>query len=90
MCPNYFLPDSCLDTIDRLQLNITFHQIELKEMAQARQGKWVQCDQIGLFLKDLAKNFLTKVAQIFGNFWGYFEKHHFLIKNCFGYFLHSF
>ena len=73
MCPNYFLPDSCLDTIDRLQLNITFHQIELKEMAQARQGKWVQCDQIGLFLKDLGEKFSYKsspnIWQLLRLFW---------------------
>ena len=27
----------------------------------------MQCDQIGIFLKDLGNNFLIKVAQVFGN-----------------------
>ena len=34
-----------------------------------------QCDQMGgYFWKFFATNFLTNVAQIFGNFLGYFEK----------------
>ena len=33
-----------------------------------------QCDQIGLFLKVFATEFLTKVAQIFTNYFGHFEK----------------
>ena len=34
-----------------------------------------QCDQIGLLLKGLGENFHTQVAQIFGNFLAFFEKH---------------
>ena len=30
--------------------------------------------------KFLATNILTKVAQILGDCWGYFEKHHLLVK----------
>ena len=37
--------------------------------------------QIVRSIKRLAKHFLTKVDQIFGEFLGYFEKHHFIIKN---------
>ena len=45
-----------------------------------------QCDYIVLFLNDLGKKIVTKVAQIFGNL-GYFkERPNFLIKNCFAYF----
>ena len=39
-----------------------------------------QCDQIGLLLKGLGENFHTQVAQIFGNFLGFFEKHWFSVK----------
>ena len=40
-----------------------------------------QCDQIGQFLK-----FLTKVAQMYGDYLGYLEKRHFLSsKNCCSY-----
>ena len=50
-----------------------------------------QCDQIGLFVKGLGHICsLAGVAQIFGNFLGYFKKCHFLSQNCndyfFGYF----
>ena len=34
----------------------------------------VQGDQIGRFLKVLATNFRSKVAQMYGDFGGYFEK----------------
>ena len=40
--------------------------------------RWVgrpQRDQIGLFLKGQVADFVTNVAQIFGNFLGYFEKY---------------
>ena len=37
-----------------------------------------QCDQIGRFLKLLATKFLSKEAQIIGNFLGYFEIPHFV------------
>ena len=30
------------------------------------------CDQIGRFFKFTVTNFPTKVAQMFGGFWGYF------------------
>ena len=30
-------------------------------------------------MKFLAANFITKVAQVFDDFWSYFEKHHFLL-----------
>ena len=42
--------------------------------------------RLGDFLKELATNFLAKVAQIFGHFGIYFEKVHFLNKNFFVYF----
>ena len=45
-----------------------------------------QCDHIGLLLNDLGDNFLSYVAQILGNFWGYFEKLHFSSKICCAYF----
>ena len=38
----------------------------------AYQFREHQCDQI--FERSLQKNFVTKVAEIFGNFMGYFEK----------------
>ena len=34
-----------------------------------------QCDQMDDFLKFLATNLRTKVAQIFGDPFGFFEKH---------------
>jgi len=37
--------------------------------------------RLGNFLKFSATNFLTKVAQIFGNFLGYCEMHYFVNKN---------
>ena len=40
-----------------------------------------QCDQIGRFWKLLVTKFLSKVAQIIGNFLGYFEKSHSFVKN---------
>ena len=43
--------------------------------------------RLGDFWKLLATNFLTKVAQIFGNFLGYCEKHYSVSKNCCGSFL---
>ena len=38
-----------------------------------------QSDQIGQFLKVLGKKCHTKVAQVFSDFGGYFEKRHFLV-----------
>ena len=49
-----------------------------------------QCDRIGWFLKYQGDYFLTKVAQRFCDFLGYFEKHNFLSKNCCGYFWSTF
>ena len=43
--------------------------------------------QIERFLMYLTSIFITEVAQIFGDFLGYFEKHCFLSKRCCGYFL---
>ena len=40
--------------------------------------------RLGDFWKFLAKRFLSKVAQIFGNLLGYSEKHYFVSKNCCG------
>ena len=34
----------------------------------------VQCDQIGLFSKDLGKQFPYKSVLIFDDFWDYFKK----------------
>ena len=45
-----------------------------------------QCDQIGIFLKVLAANLLTKEAQMISDFLGYFEKCHFLTKKGCDYF----
>ena len=39
--------------------------------------------------KFLASNFITKEAQIFGDFLCYFEKWHFLGKNCFDFYIWS-
>ena len=44
-----------------------------------------QSDQVGLFFESLGDHisiFLTKVAQILGNFWGDFEKCHFYVKTA--------
>ena len=38
----------------------------------------------------LVTNFSTKLDQILGDFWSYFEKGHILCKNCCGYFLGNF
>ena len=46
-----------------------------------------QCDQIGRCSKVIAANFLIKVAQIFGNFLGYFKVYNYIIKIYFAYFL---
>ena len=43
-----------------------------------------QCDQIEQFWQVLAINFLTKAAETFGKFLGYFENITFLSKNCCG------
>ena len=43
--------------------------------------------RLGHFRKFLEANFLVKVAQIFGNFLGYFEVCHCIIKSYFGFFL---
>ena len=45
-----------------------------------------QWDQIGLFLKYLATNFLAKLAKMYGNFLVYFQNCHFSNKKLFGYF----
>ena len=39
------------------------------------------------YWKLLASIFFTKVAEIFGNFLGYCEKHYFVSRNCCGYLL---
>ena len=39
-----------------------------------------ECDQIELFFKVSAINFRTKVAQIFGNYFGQFQKCYFKSK----------
>ena len=35
---------------------------------------YVQCDQIGQFLKGFINNFFANLAQVFANFWDNFEK----------------
>ena len=40
---------------------------------EARNWGRSQCDQIGRFMKVIANNFHAKVAQIYGDFLGYFE-----------------
>ena len=42
----------------------------------------LHCDQIGLFLKDLFTNLLTKVAQISVEFWGYLKNVNIYIKTA--------
>ena len=45
-----------------------------------------QCDQIGPFLQSSCRqNFLAKVAQIFCNILGYYEKNYYLSENYWGY-----
>ena len=44
---------------------------------KATKAHYMQCDQIGRFLKSLATNVVTKEAQIFGDILAYFEKYHF-------------
>ena len=46
-----------------------------------------QCDQIGLFWKVIATNYLINVTKIFGDYLGYLAKHPFLVINWCGYFL---
>ena len=43
-----------------------------------------QCNQIGRFLKVLGEKFSHKVAQMRGDFLGYFEKHHSSSKSLCG------
>ena len=45
----------------------------------------IQCDQVGLFSKDLGSDFLRK---IFGNFFGYFEKYHIYVSSSVATFRH--
>ena len=45
-------------------------------------GRYVQCDQIALFLKGLVVNFLIKEAQTSWYFLANFAKRHFWKKNC--------
>ena len=44
------------------------------------QSTCCQCDQIGDFWKFLVTKFLTKLAQIISNFFGYFEKYNSYFK----------
>ena len=53
-------------------------------------GQEISVTRLGSFLIVLATKFLTKVAQIFGDFFGNFKEHPCWIKNCNGYFLGSF
>ena len=48
---------------------------------------FIQCDQIGLHLKGLGDKISSKVAQLFGNVFGNFEKHDFYSNSFFAYFL---
>ena len=45
-----------------------------------------QCDKIGQFFKVSDSNLLARVAQIFGDFLGNFEKPYLQVKTGFGYF----
>ena len=47
----------------------------------------MQFGQVGQFFKGLATNFVTKVSQVFGDLLVYFEKRHYIVKNCCGYYL---
>ena len=46
--------------------------------------------RLGYYWTILATNFLTKVAQMFTNILGYYEKWHFKKKNYFNHFLGNF
>ena len=46
--------------------------------------------RLGDFWMFSVANFLTKVAQILDDFWGFFRKTSILSKNCWGYFLVNF
>ena len=50
----------------------------------------MQFGQVGQFFKGLATNFVTKVSQVFGDLLVYFEKRHYIVKNCCGYYLGNF
>ena len=54
--------------------------------SRKQNGTGQQCEQIELFLRGLEDKILTKVAQIFGIFWGYLENRRFLSNfgNFFG------
>ena len=47
------------------------------------KGLHYSVTRLGGFSKFLATNFLIKVAQIYGNFWGYLEECYFLRRACF-------
>ena len=57
------------------------------EQRKLANEDWWQCDQIGLFLKDLGYEFYCKSSPNFIWLLGYFVRCQFLIKNCCGYFL---
>ena len=76
-----------------------FHQSEsskpalgnfkLKIILKGSDWLWlfhVSVTRLGKFWKFLATNFHSKVAQVFGDFFGYFWKSHILSKNWNGYF----
>ena len=50
----------------------------------------LHCDQIGRFLEFLGNKFITKVTQMFDDFWGSCENHWFFKSNGLGYFLGNF
>ena len=52
-----------------------------------REWWFISVTRLGDFWKFLVTKSLTKVAQMYGNYWGYFEKHHFLGKNSCCYYL---
>ena len=49
-----------------------------------------QCDQIGQFWKFLVTNFLSNIAQMFGDVLGNLENHHFLSQAAVTYFWATF
>ena len=70
--------------------NVIFKLNKLNFRPSCVESNASSVTRLGFFVKITATNLLTKLSIIFGNFWGYFEYRHFLIKIFFGYFWGNF
>ena len=72
-------------------LSLTVRTVKIGSMyALCRKVTNNQIDQIGLFFKGLGSKIYIKLAEMFGDCYGYFEKGHFLRKKCYDYILSYF